>query len=135
VFITQNNPSSYYDAAATKSPSADVLVFDYTKHPSRPTDSAVRPNLRLKGHEKEGYGIAWSPLDQGKIISAGDDKLVCLWDIGTGTPGGAAAGASGPVLQAARKFAAHSDVVEDVTWHRHHKDLFASCGDDSNVFM
>ena len=27
-------------------------------------------------------------------------------------------------------FRGHSAVVEDVAWHRHHRDLFASCGDD-----
>ncbi len=60
---------------ATKTPSAEVLVFDYSKHPSRPgmftgelygdfvnilrlfLDSATecRPELRLRGHSKEGY--------------------------------------------------------------------------------
>ena len=60
---------------ATKTPSAEVLVFDYSKHPSRPgqrvhmhmilvghvfsdsIDSATecRPELRLRGHSKEGY--------------------------------------------------------------------------------
>ena len=34
---------------ATKSPSADVLVYDWSKHPSRPDDAtAVIPQLRLK---------------------------------------------------------------------------------------
>lgn len=158
-------------------------MFDWSKHPSTPTDSSVKPNLRLKGHEKEGYGIAWSLFEQGRIVSAGDDHLVCMWDIGTGSPAGerravaaaavgvdvrdlnacactsaspvvvaAAAGAaasagaassssssskssSGTVLQATRKFTAHTGVVEDVSWHRHHKDLFASCADDKQVYM
>lgn len=55
---------------ATKTPSPDVLIFDYTKHPSVPgrvvlsflflmQDTAkpgCQPQLRLKGHTKEGCG-------------------------------------------------------------------------------
>ena len=41
---------------ATKTPSSDVLVFDYTKHPSKPDPSGeCQPELRLRGHQKEGY--------------------------------------------------------------------------------
>jgi histone-binding protein RBBP4 len=39
---------------ATKSPSSEVYVFDYTKHPSIPTDNVCKPQLRLRGHTKEG---------------------------------------------------------------------------------
>lgn len=40
---------------ATKTPSSDVLVFDYTKHPSKPDPSGeCHPDLRLRGHQKEG---------------------------------------------------------------------------------
>lgn len=65
---------------ATKTPTADVLIFDYSKHPSRPGESSThppspnkgtptyphpvlldtnecKPELRLKGHTKEGYGV------------------------------------------------------------------------------
>ncbi len=35
---------------ATKTPSSDVLIFDYTKHPSKPDPSGeCNPELRLKG--------------------------------------------------------------------------------------
>lgn len=39
---------------ATKTPSSDVLVFDYTKHPSKPDAQGSQPDLRLRGHQKEG---------------------------------------------------------------------------------
>ena len=79
---------------ATKSPCADVLVYDYSKHPSKPKDAtAVVPQLRLKGHEKEGYGLSWSPFEANKLVSAGDDHLVCLFDIEHGpTMDGSAGG-------------------------------------------
>jgi histone-binding protein RBBP4 len=40
------------------------------------------PDLKLKGHKKEGYGLSWSPHKEGYLASGSDDKRVCLWDIG-----------------------------------------------------
>lgn len=39
---------------ATKTVCGDVCIFDYTKHPSQPTDNIIRPQALLKGHVKEG---------------------------------------------------------------------------------
>ena len=66
---------------ATKTISADVYVFDYSRHPSKPTDNECQPDLRLTGHKTEGYGLAWSPFLEGHVISGSDDATVCLWDI------------------------------------------------------
>lgn len=73
---------------ATKTVSSDVYVFDYTKHPSKPkADGVCSPDLRLKGHSMEGYGLAWSPLQEGHLLSGSDDKQICLWDIRDMTKG------------------------------------------------
>ncbi|NXD06667.1 RBBP7 protein, partial [Nothocercus nigrocapillus] len=64
------NPS----VIATKTPSADVLVFDYTKHPTKPdTSGECNPDLRLRGHLKEGYGLSWNSNLSGHLLSASDD--------------------------------------------------------------
>lgn len=43
---------------ATKSPSSEVFIFDYTKHPSVPSpDNLCKPQLRLRGHTKEGLPL------------------------------------------------------------------------------
>ena len=69
---------------ATKTPGSDVLVFDYSKHPSRPDPSGkCQPDLRLRGHQKEGYGLSWNPTLEGHLLSASEDKTVCLWDLNT----------------------------------------------------
>lgn len=115
---------------ATKSPSNDVLLFDYSTHPSKPADGDLEchPQLRLKGHTAEGYGLSWSSLDEGRILSGSDDKTVILWD----TKGQAGKrGELGPT----RVFEGHTAVVEDVQWHRHHRDLFASVGDDRCLIL
>lgn len=77
---------------ATKTVSAEVYVFDYSKHPSKPSpDGSCNPDLRLLGHKTEGYGLAWSPFQTGHLLSGSDDAQICLWDI-SGTPKGAAVG-------------------------------------------
>lgn len=71
---------------ATKTISADVYVFDYSKHPSKPpSDGVCRPDLVLKGHRTEGYGLAWSPYMPGHLLSGSDDACICLWDINANT--------------------------------------------------
>ena len=64
---------------ATKTPSSDVLIFDYTKHPSKPDPSGeCNPDLRLRGHQKEGYGLSWNPNLSGHLLSASDDHVCIL---------------------------------------------------------
>jgi histone-binding protein RBBP4 len=118
------------DVIATKSPSADVFVFDRTKHASKPTaDGVCNPNLILKGHTKEGYGLSWSPLQSGHLLSGSDDGLVCLWDISAGSSG------ANSSLDPKLVLKGHSSVVEDVAWHRHNETLVASCGDDKMALL
>ena len=61
---------------ATKTNKGEVHIFDYFKHPSVPTDSAVKPELKLTGHTGEGYGLCWSNLQNGYLLSGGYDKKV-----------------------------------------------------------
>jgi histone-binding protein RBBP4 len=41
----------------------------------------INPNLRLRGHNTEGYGLSWSTFKQGHLLSGSDDAQICLWDI------------------------------------------------------
>ena len=36
-----------------------------------------RPDIRLKGHTKEGYGLSWNPNLNGNLLSASDDYVSC----------------------------------------------------------
>uniref|UniRef100_A0A2K5D3B5 Histone-binding protein RBBP4-like N-terminal domain-containing protein n=1 Tax=Aotus nancymaae TaxID=37293 RepID=A0A2K5D3B5_AOTNA len=84
---------------ATKTPSSDVLVFDYTKHPSKPDPSGeCNPDLHLRGHQKEGYGLSWNPNLSGHLLS-------CLWDI-------SAIPKEGKVVDAKTIFTGHTAVVD-----------------------
>mmetsp|Transcript_11947 Transcript_11947/g.30662 ORF Transcript_11947/g.30662 Transcript_11947/m.30662 type:complete len:428 (-) Transcript_11947:162-1445(-) len=114
---------------ATKTVSSDVYVFDYTKHPSKPkADGKCSPDLRLKGHSMEGYGLAWSPLQEGHLLSGSDDKQICLWDIRDMSKGS-------KTLDALRTFAHHSGNVEDVAWHCKQPTMFGSVGDDKQLLI
>ncbi|KAM7474650.1 hypothetical protein LguiB_021893 [Lonicera macranthoides] len=67
---------------ATKTVNAEVYVFYYSKHPSKPhLNGACSPDLRLRGHSTEGYGLSWSQFKPGHLLSGSDDAQICLWDI------------------------------------------------------
>ncbi|XP_076275026.1 histone-binding protein RBBP4-like isoform X2 [Rhynchophorus ferrugineus] len=121
------NPS----VVATKTPSSDVLVFDYTKYTSKPDPSGeCNPDLRLRGHQKEGYGLSWNPNRNGYLLSASHDHTICLWDINA-TP------KENRVIDAKTIFTGtgHTGVVEDVAWHLLHESLFGSVADDQKLMF
>jgi len=60
----------------------EIHIFDWTKHPSKPAKAGkAKPNARLTGHTDEGYGLAWSPHEEGIVVSGAQDKLVLVWNI------------------------------------------------------
>lgn len=85
--------------------------------------------MRLRGHKKEGYGVAWNMLEEGKLISGAEDKLVCSWSIDAPNVKG------GGSLDPTCIYEGHADVVEDVGWHRFHNSIFASVGDDRKLLL
>ena len=57
-----------------------ILFWDRTKHPSDPGENAtVNPQAELIGHEKEGFGMSWSTLNEGQLATAGEDQTVRVW--------------------------------------------------------
>ncbi|KAF5401887.1 Chromatin assembly factor 1 subunit [Paragonimus heterotremus] len=117
------------DIIATKTPSGDVLIFEYPRHPSKaPPDRGCQPDLRLKGHQKEGYGLSWNASMHGHLLSASDDQTICLWDIN-------ASPLDGRCLEAMAIFTGHHSVVEDVAWHLFHGYIFGSVADDNKLMV
>ncbi len=55
-----------------------VLIFDRTKHSSLPSGH-VSPQLELKGHASDGFGLSWNPHMQGHLATGSEDKTVRLW--------------------------------------------------------
>eukprot|EP00301_Raphidiophrys_heterophryoidea_P004776 c12051_g1_i3.p1 GENE.c12051_g1_i3~~c12051_g1_i3.p1 ORF type:complete len:372 (+),score=92.06 c12051_g1_i3:168-1283(+) len=113
---------------ATKAPCSDVYVFDYTKHPSQPDNDKCNPDLILKGHATEGYGLAWNPCRAGQLLSGSDDCLVVMWeDIDH-------AKKKDKSLEGT-KFTGHTSVVEDVAWSSRLDSVFGSVGDDKKMMI
>jgi len=115
---------------ATKTVGGDVLIFDQTLHPSEPKDSNCLPEVRLKGHSKEGYGLSWNPHQSKSsfLASGADDMFVITWDINT-------AGETNSTINPHSIFRGHTDVVEDVQWHAFHPSILGSVGDDKMLIL
>jgi histone-binding protein RBBP4 len=115
---------------ATRGPEKEVYVFDLSKHPSFPEEGSVfSPQVVCCGHSKEGYGMAWSNLKEGHLLSGAGDNQLCLWDI----QAGAASSQSGRQVQPLSKFTGHTNVVEDVDWHAKDPNMMASVSDDQSI--
>ncbi|KAI0987492.1 hypothetical protein GJ496_007531 [Pomphorhynchus laevis] len=114
---------------ATKAPTSDVLLFEITKHSNRTeTLGRCNPELRLRGHSKEGYGLSWNPNINGHLLSASDDQTICLWNVNANHN-------EYRCIDAHTIYRGHTSVVEDVAWHCMHETIFGSVGDDRRLLM
>ncbi|XP_031130557.1 WD-40 repeat-containing protein MSI2-like [Ipomoea triloba] len=113
---------------AAKTNGCEVYVFDSAnQHLNHDEGGSCDPYLRLRGHDKEGYGLSWSPFREGSLLSASNDCKICLWNI-SATP-------NDKVLEADHIYKEHEDVVEDVSWHLKNENLFGSVGDDCRLII
>jgi histone-binding protein RBBP4 len=69
-------PYGDHNLIATKTVKGEVHIFNYFKHPPKPSEPHTKPEQRLTGHNAEGYGLSWSRLKQGYIASGGTDNKV-----------------------------------------------------------
>ncbi|CAH1758079.1 8966_t:CDS:10 [Entrophospora sp. SA101] len=107
------------DIIATKTAKGDVYIFDRTKHPSKPVaDGIAHPELKLKGHTKEGYGLSWNPFKDGNIIDGSEDMTIYT-----------------KTMDPIRVYKGHEAYVEDVAWHPINSSIFASVGDDQKLLV
>lgn len=108
---------------ASKTTSGEIHIFDYNKHPLKPIDMQVNPEMKLTGHTKEGFGLNWSKLKEGYLLSGSDDHRICIWDItkGNTTP--------------LKTIEEHQGNVEDVDWSKQMDCVFVSCGDDRKMVL
>lgn len=121
-------PQNHF-VVATRGPSSELYVWDVSKHSSFPDEKSVfSPQGVCVGHEKEGYAMAWSPLNEGMLLSGSEDTTVKLWDVKAAYQSGAAS--SGNQMKAKYTFIAHTATVEDVAWHGKDANMAGSVGDD-----
>jgi histone-binding protein RBBP4 len=113
---------------ATMTVSGEIHVFDYHKHPTKPVDGEARPQLKLKGHEKEGYGMSWNPNKKGYLLSGSDDNIIYIWDLESYDMS-----QQGEIVEPLYEFKEHDSVVEDVCWHKTDENTFGSVSDDKQL--
>ena len=113
---------------ATRGPSPELYVWDLSKHPSMPDPKAppFAPQGVCFGHDKEGYALAWSPFQEGKLLSGGDDATVLLFDAEQAYKDKKV----GTHIKGPKQFRAHTKAVEDVAWHCKDSNMAGSVGDD-----
>ncbi|CAA0807733.1 WD-40 repeat-containing protein MSI2 [Striga hermonthica] len=112
---------------AAKTNGSEVYIFDSTKQLVNSERGSCDPDLRLTGHDKEGYGLSWSTFKEGYLLSGSNDCKICLWDI--------SAMPQEKVLDAKFTYEGHENVVEDVAWHLKNENLFGSVGDDCKLMI
>ncbi|GLT86079.1 hypothetical protein SLE2022_042420 [Rubroshorea leprosula] len=112
---------------AAKTSGTEIFLFDYAKQAENQQEHEFDPELRLRGHDKEGYGLSWSPFKEGYLLSGSQDHKICLWDV--------SAAPQDKVLDAMHVYEAHESVVEDVSWHLKNENIFGSAGDDCQLMI
>jgi histone-binding protein RBBP4 len=118
---------------ATRGPSPEVYIWDLSKHPSFPVDDTpFCPQGVCFGHSMEGYGLAWSNHNEGRLISGSEDRTINLWDVSSVT---SSKSGTGTQIMAISVFRGHTDVVEDVDWHKRDPNMIGSVGDDKKLMI
>jgi histone-binding protein RBBP4 len=108
---------------ATWSTNDGVLVWDITKHSLDPEKDKGVPEITCDGHEKEGFGLSWSPHNEGHLATASEDETVRLWDVD-------ATKVKNGRIESLQTWRHHSAVVNDVQHHPLHKSWIATASDD-----
>jgi histone-binding protein RBBP4 len=101
-----------------------VLIFDRTKHPLQPKGDAIQFEAELVGHNKEGFGLSWSPLNEGHLVTGNEDTTVKTWDIKSGFS------KSNKSVSPTATYTMHSATVNDVQYHPIHSHLIGTASDD-----
>ena len=113
---------------ATKTKYSDIHIFNINKHTYKPIGNISKPNIILKGHIKEGYGIDWNIYNNGLLLSGSDDKKILIWDINKIKNNNNNTNHNYHYI-----FNKHTDRVEDVQWHKFNKKIFGSVSDDKTL--
>ncbi|KAB2111071.1 Histone acetyltransferase type B subunit 2 [Alternaria gaisen] len=101
-----------------------VLIFDRTKHPLQPKDDSIKFEAELVGHSKEGFGLSWSLLKEGHLVTGNEDTTVKTWDIKSGFS------KSNKTISPMATYNVHSATVNDVQYHPIHNFLIGTASDD-----
>lgn len=112
------------DMIATLCVDGRILVYNRTKHSSLNPSGTPNPDIELKGHSQEGFGLNWSPHEAGVLVSGSQDQTVCIWDLNT---------MNDKKVTPSRTFTHHHRVVNDVQYHPVAKHFIGTVSDDLSL--
>lgn len=120
---------------ATATAVGEALVFDLRASPQDAlADGKCRPSLRVRGHKVGCRTVAWSPHEEGLLLSGAMDGRICLWDVVRGARSGAF-----PLEVPLKSFEkAHPGPAVGVlgaTFHPESRSVLASVGMDGRLCM
>lgn len=117
---------------ATKTISGDIYIFNREQQKANNSGSC-KPDIICKGHTEEGYGLSWNTKDQGHLLSASDDGLICYWNINADIPNGS--NNLAPLSVYHLPNVTTSSVIEDCAWSTYFIDVFGTVSDDKRVML
>lgn len=107
-------------------------AYIYAQAESKKINKA--PVLSLEYHKENAYGLDWSGFQQGCLLTGSDDKTVCLWDI-NGKPFSIDTQSENQTVSPLSVISSHTDIVNDVKWHKFDANLFGSVSDDKSLHI
>lgn len=98
------------------------------------TGGLIPRQITLKGHNCEGWGLAWNPLEEGIIASGADDSKLMIWDLGKGPADLLLPGPSSesPVCVLDD---GHRAPIQDISFRPGHAAQIVSSGDDGRMCL
>ena len=85
------------------------------------------PCMVLAGHETEGYAIEWNPHKECIMVGGSFDGKLTMWDLNSNK--------ENKKVYPICHFNYHEKEIEDVSHHRFHDSLFASCDDGGKTAL
>ncbi|KAK0055972.1 glutamate-rich WD repeat-containing protein 1 [Biomphalaria pfeifferi] len=119
--------------SASWSENGIVYIYDVTSHlsilntPDRVAEFEninihTSPMFSFEGHNIEGYGLAWSKLDLGRLLTGDCNKNIHLWQPTEST-----------WKVDLRPFEGHKASVEDIKWSPKENNVFMTCSVDKSL--
>ncbi|MCQ2818515.1 MAG: hypothetical protein MJ252_14700 [archaeon] len=114
---------------ASQTASGEIHIFDYLKHKNEFLEKIEKasPEMILKTHEKEGFGLSWSKINIGSLVSGNDDGRVCLWQINEQKE---LKGTESPI-----KIWKEHSVCNDVGFNKKNPNIIISCGEEGKIIL
>jgi histone-binding protein RBBP4 len=125
-----------FTALRLDSPNVEIhSISKPTEHSAQGTEKVsmddFEPIVELDGHSKSGWGLDWSKLNEGSLVTGADDDLICVWDIHNMTS--RSKGSETASVKPVHSISGHQGNVNDVAWSCCEADLFASVSDDMTL--